>query len=160
MGLRLFQGCRQLPAQVCCMQLQHDSGQRGGGGGGVGVADGEAVEKMLLLRVNIIKIHQSLPKTCEKLRFWAAGKDGRGGRGSGGKTQSACVCVCVCVQRKEAHRKMHNANDAEQRRMQRSRLRLPAKPLVSQPRRLMSLAKDAHAPKPPRPHALLRLLRL
>lgn len=70
------------------------------------------------------------------------------------------VPACVCVQRKEAHRKMHNDNDAEQRRMQRSRLRLPAKPLVSQPRRLMSLAKDAHAPKPPRPHALLRLLRL
>lgn len=66
----------------------------------------------------------------------------------------------MSVQRKEAHRKMHNDNDAEQRRMQRSRLRLPAKPLVSQPRRLMSLAKDAHAPKPPRPHALLRLLRL
>lgn len=41
--------------------------------------------------------------------------------------------------------------------MQRSRLRLPAKPLVSQPRRLMSLAKDAHAPTP---HAILRPFRL
>lgn len=80
-------------------QQQH--GLRKGEGEGEEEADGEAVEKMLLLRVNIIKIHQSLPKTCEKLRFWAAGKDGREKRERRelhGKTQSACVCVCVCAE--------------------------------------------------------------
>lgn len=55
------------------MQLQQAAGREAGRGGRqagrVGVLLGKAVEKMLLLRVNIIKIHQSLPKTCEKLRF-------------------------------------------------------------------------------------------
>lgn len=70
----------RMPPVASASVLHATAAGREAGGrqrGRVGVLLGKAVEKMLLLRVNIIKIHQSLPKTCEKLRFLGEAERGR-----------------------------------------------------------------------------------